>query len=424
MAEKRKIQILTIEDSEEDTELINLELRRAGYSPSIQRVETEKQMRSFLGKKKYDLITSDFQIPHFTAFEALSVWKEFELDIPFFVIAGIIKNEDAINLIKAGAADYIVKDNLPKLGPAVDRELNNAIERREKLKLKQALAASQQLYRIITENMTDTVWIMDLKTQKITYLNPAANKSFGYSLKELDKLTINHILTPESVNLLRLQMKNAAIDGEHDWESEHLRSFQLEYIRKNKTRFWSEDILDTIRDGNNQITHILGVGRDITLRKKQEDELVRSRDYIWKLFENFPTLVWRTGLDGKCNYVNLSWLKWTGRSLEQELGDGWMDGIHLDDYQRCQNTFETAFTKREPYQIEYRLKHASGDYRWIMDIGRPYNDLDGNFAGYLGSSYDNNDERQNRDTIIQRAEKMSKLYEITRDLNNHQTCKQ
>ena len=123
-------------------------------------------------------------------------------------------------------------------------------------------------------------------------------------------------------------MKNAAIDGEHDWESEHLRSFQLEYIRKNKTRFWSEDILDTIRDGNNQITHILGVGRDITLRKKQEDELVRSRDYIWKLFENFPTLVWRTGLDGKCNYVNLSWLKWTGRSFEQELGDGWMDGIH------------------------------------------------------------------------------------------------
>ena len=135
--------------------------------------------------------------------------------------------------------------------------------------------------------------------------------------------------------------------GNMTGNSKHLRSFQLEYIRKNKTRFWSEDILNTIKDGNNQITHILGVGRDITLRKKQEDELVRSRDYIWKLFENFPTLVWRTGLDGKCNYINHSWLTWTGRSVEQELGDGWMDGIHLDDYQRCQYTFQTAFKKRK-----------------------------------------------------------------------------
>ena len=66
--------------------------------------------------------------------------------------------------------------------------------------------------------MTDTVWITDIKTQKITYLNPAANKSFGYSIRELEKLTINHILTPESVNLMRLQMKNAAVDGEHDWK--------------------------------------------------------------------------------------------------------------------------------------------------------------------------------------------------------------
>ena len=269
--------------------------------------------------------------------------------------------------------------------------------------------------------MTDTVWIMDIKTQKITYLNPAANKSFGYSIKELEKLTINHILTPESINLLRLQMKNAAIDGEHDWESEHLRSFQLEYIRKNKTRFWSEDILDTIRDGNNEITHILGVGRDITLRKKQEEEVIKSRDYIWTLFENFPALIWRAGLDKKCNYFNKSWLNWTGRTLEEEMGNGWTEGVHLDDLLGCMQTYTSAFNARKPFQVEYRLRHVSGEYRWIMDIAHPFNDLDGNFAGYLGSCYDINEERQNRDTIVNRAEKMSKLYEITRELNKHQS---
>jgi PAS domain S-box-containing protein len=415
-----KLQVLTIEDSVEDSELIQLELKRAGFDLSIHRVETENEMRSSLEKKKWDLITSDFQMPHFSALEALRIWKETEQEVPFFIISGVINNEEAIELMKAGATEYILKNHLSRLGPAVERELKEAESHKEKKRISKELAASQQLYRIITENMTDTVWIMDIKTQKITYLNPAANKSFGYSIKELEKLTINHILAPESVNLLRLQMKNAAIDGEHDWESEHLRTFQLEYIRKNKTRFWSEDILDTIRDGNNQITHILGVGRDITLRKKQEEEVIRSRDYIWTLFENFPALIWRTGLDGKCNYLNLSWLKWTGRTLEQELGEGWMDGIFLDDYEAALKTVDSAKKKREPFQIEYRLRHASGEYRWIMDIGRPFNDLDGNFAGYLGSCYDIHEERQNRDTIVKRAEKMGKLYEITRDFNKHQ----
>ncbi len=419
--EEKNLHVLVIEDSTDDSELILLELKRGGYSPSIQRVDTEKEMRSFLRRKKFDLITSDFRMPHFSALEAIKIWKENEPGIPFFVISGVINNEEAIALMKAGATDYILKNNLSRLGPAVERELVDAEVRKEKKRISKELAASQQLYRIITENMTDTVWIMDIKTQKITYLNPAANKSFGYSINELVKLTINNILTPESVNLLRLQMKNAAIDGEHDWESEHLRSFQLEYIRKNKTHFWSEDILDTIRDSNNQITHILGVGRDITLRKKQEEELMRSRDYIWTLFENFPALIWRAGLDKKCNYLNKSWLNWTGRTLEQELGDGWTEGVHLDDLLGRMQTYFSAFEARKPFQVEYRLRHASGEYRWIMDIAHPFNDLDGNFAGYLGSCYDINEERQNRDNIVKRAEKMGKLYEITRDLNRHQS---
>jgi PAS domain S-box-containing protein len=418
---EKSLRVLIIEDSAEDTELIRLELKRAGFDITIQRVDTEKRMRSFLEKRKYDLITSDFQMPYFSVFEAIRVWKEIEPEIPFFVISGVIDSEEAITLMKAGATEYILKNHLPRLGPAVERELKEAELHREKKRISKELAASQQLYRIITENMTDTVWIMDIKTQKITYLNPAANKSFGYSIKELEKLTINHILTPESVNLLRLQMKNTAIDGEHNWESEYLRTFQLEYIRKNKTRFWSEDILDTIKDGNNQITHILGVGRDITLRKKQEEEVIRSRDYIWTLFENFPAMIWRAGVDKKCNYFNQSWLRWTGRTLEEEMGNGWTEGVHLEDLHGYMEVYSSAFKEREPFQIEYRLRHASGEYRWIMDIGRPFNDLNGDFAGYLGSCYDIHEDRQNRDTIVKRAEKMSKLYEITRELNNHQS---
>ncbi len=144
MAEKRKIRVMVVEDSAVDAELIQLELKRAGYDPSIQRVDTEKEMRHFLMEEKWDLITSDHQMPHFSSFEALNIWKEQELDIPFFVISGVINNEEAIALIKAGATEFIVKDHISRLGPALDREFKEANERREKERIGRELAASQQ----------------------------------------------------------------------------------------------------------------------------------------------------------------------------------------------------------------------------------------------------------------------------------------
>lgn len=420
MTLKRKIQVLVVEDSADDAELILLELKRAGYDPSIQRVETEKEMRQCLDQNKWDLITSDHQMPHFSAFEAIKVWKDYDLDIPFFVISGVINNEVAIALIKAGATEFVLKDHISGLGPALDREFKEVNERREKERIGKELAASQQLYRVITENMTDSVWIMDLATQKISYINTAASKSFGYSIHEINQLTIDHLFMPESLKLMRLQMQESIKNGKINWEYESLKEFQLEYIRKDKSTFWSEDVLDVIRDSDHRPTHILGIGRDITERKKHEEELLRSRDYIWTLFENFPALIWRSGLDTKFNYFNKGWLIWTGRTLEQDLGDGWRQGVHPDDLQSFLNTYQEAFKVRGSFQIEFRLKRADGQYRWMVDIARPYNDLDGNFAGYIGSCYDVTDERQNREIILLRAEKMSKLYEITRDLNNHQ----
>ena len=103
-------------------------------------------MLSALKEKKWDLITSDYQMPHFRAIEAINIWIERELEIPFFVISGVISNEEAAALMKAGATEYILKNHLSRLGPAVERELKEAELRREKKRISQELAASQQLY--------------------------------------------------------------------------------------------------------------------------------------------------------------------------------------------------------------------------------------------------------------------------------------
>src|SRR4030095_1216832 len=100
-----------------------------------------------------------------------------------------------------------------------------------------------------------------------------------------------------------------------------------------------------------------------------------------------PALIWMSDVDKLCNYFNKGWLDFTGRTLEQELGNGWSEGVHPDDYERCINTYTTAFDKREPFEMEYRLKTARGNYRWILDRGLPRYE-ENEFVGYIGCCLD------------------------------------
>ena len=101
-----------------------------------------------------------------------------------------------------------------------------------------------------------------------------------------------------------------------------------------------------------------------------------------------PVLIWMSGLDKLCTFFNKGWLEFTGRSLEQELGDGWAEGVHRDDLQKCLKTYTEAFDARKPFVMRYRLKRNDGEYCWISDHGVPRYDADGAFVGYIGSCVD------------------------------------
>jgi PAS domain S-box-containing protein len=106
------------------------------------------------------------------------------------------------------------------------------------------------------------------------------------------------------------------------------------------------------------------------------------------LADNAPVLIWRSGLDRKCDFVNGPWLEFTGRALDSELGDGWADRLHPDDREMCVARYNEAFDRREPFSMRYRLQRADGVYRWLLDNGRPFFDEAGAFAGYFGSCTD------------------------------------
>jgi PAS domain S-box-containing protein len=107
-----------------------------------------------------------------------------------------------------------------------------------------------------------------------------------------------------------------------------------------------------------------------------------------------PVLIWMSGTDKLCTFFNKGWLDFTGRSLDQELGNGWADGVHAEDLAQCLKTYESAFDKREPFTMEYRLRRNDGEYRWLLDSGTPRFDAAGAFVGYIGSCIDIGDRKQ------------------------------
>jgi PAS domain S-box-containing protein len=107
-----------------------------------------------------------------------------------------------------------------------------------------------------------------------------------------------------------------------------------------------------------------------------------------RIVEQAPIMIWRSGVNAECDYFNERWLEFTGRPIQKELGNGWAEGVHPDDLKRCLHTYLTAFKNQEIFEMEYRLRRYDGSYRWIFDRGVPFNDADGQFAGYVGSAID------------------------------------
>jgi|GEM_PF-249869 PAS domain S-box len=139
--------------------------------------------------------------------------------------------------------------------------------------------------------------------------------------------------------------------------------------------------------------HVIMVMDDITEQKKYEAQLIRSKEFSLKIMENFPTLVWRTDVNGACNYINRVWLDFTGMKKEDALGNGWFRSYHPEEREGYKRLFDDAFKKRVHFETEQRLRRYDGEYRWGVIVGTPYYDLEEKFAGYIGTIYDITDRK-------------------------------
>jgi PAS domain S-box-containing protein len=153
------------------------------------------------------------------------------------------------------------------------------------------------------------------------------------------------------------------------------------------SRDWSDDLIQRLR--------LVGEIFTNALARKRADIVLRESEERFRLMaETAAVMVWMSGPDKRCTYVNKRWLDFTGRPLEHQLGDGWSAGVHPDDLQRCLRTYGEAFDARQAFRMEYRLQRFEGEYRWILDSGVPRFGADGTFEGYIGSCIDVTDQKQ------------------------------
>jgi PAS domain S-box-containing protein len=193
---KPVLRLLIVEDSEFDAQMITSLVRRGGYDVVSERVETGEALQSTLRDKAWDIVLSDYNLPAFSAPEALKLVQASGLDLPFIIISGGIGEATAVEAMKAGAHDYVMKGNLNRLPPAIERELREAANRRERREAREKLRESELRHRLLWESCPDAVLLMD-PASRIHFANPAVETVFGCKPEEAMGQPLSVFLPPE-----------------------------------------------------------------------------------------------------------------------------------------------------------------------------------------------------------------------------------
>lgn len=178
-------------------------------------------------------------------------------------------------------------------------------------------------------------------------------------------------------------LNKALLSGESSYGEEFPKMIKVDDV---PTRVWWRVSAAPLFLNNRR--SVLLIVEDITQYKLLQENLSKSRDFYLTLFENFPVLIWRAGINKTCDYFNRSWLQFTGGHSGGRTDCDWPDLVHSEDYLRRCREFDNAFAAQRPFSLEYRLKSYDGEYRWVLEMGKPFYGLDGHFSGYIGSILD------------------------------------
>ncbi len=245
----------------------------------------------------------------------------------------------------------------------------------------QARKDSEAKLHAILDNAPVGIWLSD-KDSRYTFVNDTFCKSVGIAENDFISCTDLHALVGAEMASNCLASDQACLVQDTPYISQETLPFvdgKEHILEVTKTK---------LLDASGEAVGVIGISVDITEREQASVKLQQSEAHFRFVAESAQALIWLANTDKLCFWFNKVWLDFTGRTMEQEYGNGWTEGVHPDDLQRCIDYYVDHFDRREPFTMEYRLKRHDGKYRWILDKGMPRFDANNQFEGYIGSCFD------------------------------------
>lgn len=374
------LRVLIIEDSEDDARLLLRQLARSQYACEHRRVETPGGLAEALRDGPWDIILSDHSMPAFSAPEALGITRANGADIPFVVVSGSIGDEQAVAVMKAGAHDYIMKDNLARLAPVVDRELREAKGRAGRRRAEDSLRENEAMFRALSASSPLGVYMTDTEG-RVTYVNPRACEIFRIPPSEAMGNTWLQRLSPED------RPRAWA-----DWRSYVKQGGLGEFTAEHRLRFpgepdrWIRTRVSPARDGAAPMGFV-GTIEDITDQKISQIALRESEEYNRRLVEEARDVIFSVAPDTVFTALNPAFVAVTGWPVGEWLGKSFLPLIHPADLPVAMAKLQQVLGGGEPAPFELRIQHKEGD-DLICELTATPRTRDGRIVGVNGIARD------------------------------------
>jgi len=381
------LRALIVEDSKEDALMVVCELRNGGYDVTWERVETTEAMRSALGRQPWDVVIADYKMPHFSGIAALELLQASGMDLPFIIVSGTIGEELAVAAMKAGANDYVMKDKLIRLVPAVERELHEVVEQRARKRAEMALKESEEKYRRLFQGSQDAIMILEAPAWRFTAGNPAAVKMLGakneedftsYGPWELspDRQPDGRMSAEESKEMIETAVRK----GSHSFEWTHRRIGGEE--------FPVDVLLTRIEQGKTMM--LQATVRDVTERKLAQEALHREEALFASLANTIPDHIYFKDRQSRFIRINGAMARSFGlRDAAEAVGKTDSDIFSKEHASQAYADEQRIMETGEPMiDVEEKVTWPDGHVTWVSTTKVPLRDTQGCIIGIVGISRD------------------------------------
>lgn len=394
------LRLLLLEDRASDADLLISELRRSGMQAEVKVVGTRAAYLENLDSA-FDAIISDFDLPQFNAKEALALLQAQQLDIPFIVVSGMIGEETAVDLMKLGAADYLLKDRLARLPQALDHAVAARLLRAERLTERKSaeedLQRQEKQYQVLFETYPSPTWVYDAETLAFLAVNDAAVQHYGYSREEFLVMTIRDIRPPEDIP--------ASIKSGTFTSDEPHAAGVWHHLKKSGELILA-DIYASAIQFEGRLAQ-LAIAIDVTERRRVEVELHAAHKHLQHLFAHTPAVIYSFKIEGQKVtpvFVSENMERLLGvTAAESEHFEWWLKSLHPDDRERVLGVLYESL-KGDGFSMEYRILHKDGSYHWVQDNNRVLRDATGQATEAVGVWTDIT-ERKRAEEVLRESER-------------------